>query len=81
MKYIEEKVKNIIIDLLVVEKSKVVNKANFIDDLGADSLDVIELVMTFEDKFGITIPDEELDKLGTVEDVIFYIKNNQYTVL
>jgi acyl carrier protein len=60
---------------LGVEESKVVEGASFIDDLGADSLDTVELVMAFEEDFGIEIPDEAAEKILTVKDAIDYIKN------
>ena len=75
-KEVFEKVKKIIIDHLGVEESKVVESANFIDDLGADSLDNVELVMAFEEEFGVEVPDEEAEKLQTVGDVVKYIEAN-----
>ncbi|HEX6925514.1 MAG TPA: acyl carrier protein [Longimicrobiaceae bacterium] len=74
---IEAKVKDIIINELGVEAEKVTNEASFVDDLGADSLDTVELVMAFEEEFGIEIPDEDAEKLQTVGDAIEYIKQNQ----
>ncbi len=71
---LEEKVKEIIADQLGVEVDKVVPDAKFIDDLGADSLDVVELIMAFEEEFGIEIPDEDAEKIQTVGDVIDYLK-------
>jgi acyl carrier protein len=71
---LEEKVKEIIADQLGVEVDKVVPDAKFIDDLGADSLDVVELIMAFEEEFGIEIPDEDAEKIQTVGDVINYLK-------
>jgi len=71
---IEAKVKQIVIDKLGVEESQVVPSANFIEDLRADSLDTVELVMAFEEEFGITIPDEDQDKLRTVGQAIDYLK-------
>jgi acyl carrier protein len=68
-----EKVKNIIVDELGVEREKLTAEASFIDDLGADSLDIVELVMEFEKEFNIDIPDEEAEKLRTVGDAIAYL--------
>jgi acyl carrier protein len=73
---IEQKVKDIIINELGVEAEKVTPEASFVDDLGADSLDTVELVMAFEEEFGMEIPDEEAEKLQTVRDAITYIQNN-----
>jgi len=69
----EEKVKSIIVEQLGVNESEVTNGASFIDDLGADSLDTIELVMAFEEAFGIEIPDEAAEKIQTVQDAVDYI--------
>ncbi len=74
---IESKVKEIIVELLGVEADKVTTDAKFIEDLGADSLDTVELVMAFEDKFGIEVPDEEAEKLKSVADVVAYINKSQ----
>ena len=63
---VEAKVKEIIIDKLGVEESQINNAASFTNDLGADSLDIVELVMEFENQFGISIPDEDAEKIGTV---------------
>jgi len=71
---IESKVKQIIIDKLGVEESQITPNANFIDDLRADSLDTVELVMAFEEEFGIEIPDEDQEKLRTVGSAIDYLK-------
>ena len=71
---IEAKVKQIVMDKLGVEESQVVPSANFIDDLRADSLDTVELVMAFEDEFELTIPDEDQEKLRTVGQAIDYLK-------
>ncbi|MEN6445830.1 MAG: acyl carrier protein [Candidatus Cloacimonas sp.] len=71
---IEEKVKKIVMDKLGVEESQVVPSANFIDDLRADSLDTVELVMAFETEFGLSIPEEDQDKLKTVGQAIDYLK-------
>lgn len=70
---LEERVKTIICDQLAVEAEKVVPAASFIDDLGADSLDIVELVMTMEEEFDLDIPDEDAEKMKTVGDVIKYI--------
>ena len=70
-----EKLKNIIVDQLGVEGEQVVPGANFIDDLGADSLDIVELVMTIEEEFDIQIEDADAENIVTVKDVIEYIKN------
>ena len=69
------KVKEIIIDKLGVEDSKITMEANFIDDLGADSLDTVELIMQFEEEFGIEIPDEEAETLISVGKAVDYITN------
>ena len=68
-----EKVKKIVCDKLGVDESKVTEKASFVNDLGADSLDVVEFVMEVEKEFNITIPDEEATKLATVGDAVKYI--------
>ncbi len=73
---IEAKVKEIIINELGVDAEKVTAEASFVEDLGADSLDTVELVMAFEEEFGMEIPDEEAEKLRTVGDAITYIQNN-----
>lgn len=73
---INAKVKAIIVDKLGVEESEVTPEANFTNDLGADSLDTVELIMEFEKAFGITIPDEAAEKISTVGDAISYIENN-----
>ena len=70
---LEEKVKNLVITQLGVDASKVTNNSLFIDDLGADSLDTVELVMEFEDEFDTSIPDEEAEKIQTVGAAIDYI--------
>ncbi len=72
----EDRVKKLIAEKLGVDISEVVPEAKFIDDLGADSLDLVELVMTMEDVFDIDIPDEEQEKLVTVQDAMEYLKNN-----
>jgi len=71
---IEKKVKEIVMEKLQVEASAVVDNASFVDDLGADSLDTVELVMDFEEKFGVEIPDEDAEKIRTVGDAIKYLE-------
>ena len=71
-----EKVKKIIVDQLGVEEDDVVMEASFIDDLGADSLDIVELIMALEEEFDLEIPDSEAEKITTVGDAVEYIKNN-----
>lgn len=71
---VEEKVKNIIVEQLGVDMEAVTPEASFIDDLGADSLDIVELVMTMEEEFDLEIPDEDAEKIKSVNDVINYIK-------
>ena len=70
---IEQKVKDIIINELGVDAEKVTPEASFVEDLGADSLDTVELVMAFEEEFGMEIPDEEAEKLRTVGDAMAYL--------
>ena len=70
----QDKVKQIIADQLGVKKEEVTDNAKFVDDLGADSLDTVELVMALEEEFGIEIPDEEAEKLATVGDAMRYIE-------
>ena len=70
---VEEKVKEIIVDQLGVDEKQVTSGAAFIDDLGADSLDTVELIMEMEEEFGIEIPDEQAEKLATVGDAVSYI--------
>jgi len=70
-------VKKIVVEHLGVDEDKVTDSASFIDDLGADSLDTVELVMAFEEDFGIEIPDDAAEKIQTVKDAIDYIKANQ----
>ena len=72
----EEKVKNIIIEQLGVSADEVVPEASFVDDLGADSLDLVELVMVLEEEFGKEIPDEAAEKIQTVQDAISYINEH-----
>jgi acyl carrier protein len=74
-KSIEEKVKDIIVEQLGVNPDQVTSQASFIEDLGADSLDIVELVMAFEEEFGVEVPDEDAEKLQTVGDVIKYIED------
>lgn len=74
---IEERVKEIIVNELGVEPEKVTEEASFVEDLGADSLDTVELVMAFEEEFGIEIPDEDAEQLQTVGDAIRYLKKQQ----
>ena len=71
---VEERVKEIIVEQLSVEAEKVVLEASFINDLGADSLDTVELVMAFEEKFELEIPDEDAEKITTVQEAINYIE-------
>jgi acyl carrier protein len=70
---VEERVKQIIVDELGVDEAEVTANARFIDDLGADSLDTVELVMRFEEEFNIEIPDEEAEKITSVRDAVDYI--------
>ena len=74
MSDISERVKKIVVEHLGVEADKVSDNASFIDDLGADSLDTVELVMAFEEEFGCEIPDDAAEKIVTVKDAIEYIK-------
>jgi acyl carrier protein len=74
-KSIEEKVKDIIVEQLGVNPEQVTPQAKFIEDLGADSLDTVELVMAFEEEFNVEVPDEEAEKLQTVGDVVKYIED------
>lgn len=71
-----DRVKKIVIEHLGVEEEKVTTEASFIDDLGADSLDIVELVMAFEEEFGVEIPDDAAEKISTVNDAIEYINKN-----
>ena len=75
MAEIDAKVKAIIVDKLGVEESQVTNEANFQTDLGADSLDTVEMIMEFEKEFEIEIPDEDTQKIATVGDAIAYVKS------
>ena len=72
-----ERVKKIVVEHLGVEEDKVTPDASFIDDLGADSLDIVELVMAFEEEFGVEIPDDAAEKITTVRDAIDYIDQNK----
>ena len=74
MQVSQDKVKQIIADQLGVKKEEVVENAKFVDDLGADSLDTVELVMALEEEFGVEIPDEDAEKLSTVGDALRYIE-------
>lgn len=76
MSEVAERVKAIIIDKLSVEETEVTNEASFTNDLGADSLDTVELIMEFEKEFGISIPDDQAEKIGTVGDAVSYIEAN-----
>ena len=69
----KERITEIIIDKLAIEESKITEDAKFIDDLGADSLDTVELIMQLEEEFGIEIPDEDADKITSVKDAVSYI--------
>ena len=72
-----DKVRDIVVDQLGVEADEVNIDSTFIDDLGADSLDIVELIMAFEEEFGIEIPDEAAEKIKTVQDVVYYIDQNK----
>lgn len=72
-----ERVKNIVIEELGVEENEVTSGASFIDDLGADSLDIVELIMAFEEEFDIEIPDEEAENISSVQDAVDYIAEHQ----
>jgi len=76
MSDIADKVKKIVIEHLGADEDKVTDTASFIDDLGADSLDTVELVMAFEEEFGIEIPDDAAEKIQTVKDAISFISAN-----
>jgi acyl carrier protein len=73
MENIEERVVNIIVEQLGVEKSKIKSNSSFVEDLGADSLDTVELVMALEEEFETEIPDQDAEKITTVQDVVSYI--------
>jgi len=74
MALVEQKVKQIIVEQLGVDESQVDSTASFVDDLGADSLDIVELVMAFEEAFELEIPDEDAEKIQTVKDAVDYIE-------
>ena len=74
MSDVREKVKQVIVDQLSVNPEELADDASFIEDLGADSLDIVELVMEFEEQFGVDIPDEEAEKISTVGEAIKYIE-------
>ena len=76
MATIEERVKRIIVEQLGVDEDEVTEDAHFIDDLGADSLDTVELVMAFEEEFNMEIPDEDAEKIAKVKDAIAYLKQH-----
>jgi acyl carrier protein len=73
---VEDRVKSIIVEQLGVDAEEVKPDASFVEDLGADSLDTVELIMAFEEEFGIEIPDDEAEKIKTVKDAITYVANN-----
>lgn len=72
-----DKIKEVVVDQLGVEADQVAPAANFVDDLGADSLDIVELIMAFEEEFDVEIPDTEAEKIKTVQDVMDYIEANK----
>jgi len=74
---VEDKMVDIIVEQLSVDKDKVVSGASFVDDLGADSLDLVELIMAMEEEFDVEIPDEEAEKIATVQDAITFVNNIQ----
>ena len=76
MSAVADKVKKIIVDQLGVDEEEVTQDASFVDDLGADSLDQVELVMAFEEAFGIEVPDEDAEKMTTVKDAVEYIEKH-----
>ena len=76
MASIEERVRDLIVEQLGVNSDQVTPNASFVDDLGADSLDTVELVMAFEEEFGIDIPDEDAEKMASVNDAIKYLEEN-----
>ncbi len=71
-----ERIKKIIVDQLGIDESEVTMEASFIDDLGADSLEIVDLIMAFESEFGVTIPDEDAENLSTVKAAVEYLKDN-----
>ena len=76
MEPVADRVKKIIVDQLGVEEETVTPEASFVDDLGADSLDTVELVMALEEEFGIEIPDEDAEKIGRVQEAVSYIEKH-----
>ena len=76
MDNLENKIKEIIVDKLGIEESEITDSASFTNDLGADSLDTVELIMEFEKEFNVSIPDEEAEKIQTVGDAVAYLKEN-----
>ena len=76
MENLENKIKEIIVDKLGIEESEITDSASFTNDLGADSLDTVELIMEFEKEFNVSIPDEEAEKIQTVGDAVAYLKDN-----
>ncbi len=76
MSNIADKVKGIIVEQLSVDEDQVTDDASFVDDLGADSLDQVELVMAFEEEFGLEIPDEDAEKITRVKDAVSYVTEN-----
>jgi len=77
MSEIKDKIVSIIVDKLGVEPAEVTNEASFTNDLGADSLDTVELIMEFEKEFNLAIPDDQAEKIGTVVDAIKYVEENK----
>lgn len=77
MSDVETRVKSVVVEQLGVDEAEVKNASSFVDDLGADSLDTVELVMALEEEFGTEIPDEEAEKITTVQLAIDYVNNNQ----
>ncbi len=80
MPSVEERVKQIIVDQLGVEQAEVTSGASFVDDLGADSLDRVELIMAIEEAFDLEIPDEQAEKITTVQDAVTYIQTNARSI-
>jgi acyl carrier protein len=78
---VEQRVKEIIADQLGVDIEQIKPESRFVDDLGADSLDVVELIMAFEEEFGVEIPDEDAEKIATVGDVLKYIEEKKGAVI
>ncbi|MSR82231.1 MAG: acyl carrier protein [Candidatus Latescibacteria bacterium] len=79
MASIEQRVKELVVEQLGVSQDQVTPQASFVDDLGADSLDTVELVMAFEEEFGLDIPDEDAEKMATVSDAIKYLEEHSKT--